>query len=202
MKPRLGRARALLAPLLAAPATAHAHLASTRLGDYYAGLLHPLTAFENLLPWLALGLLAGLHNGPAARWLLLVFPASVCMGAALSQLLPAVPGTSEFNLFSFVALGGLVALARPLPAAALLGLGALFGLAHGYGNGLALPPGGNLLLFVAGVTTAGYVAITLTTAATRAFVQERFWAAIAVRAAGSWIAAIGIMMVGIGFTSQ
>jgi urease accessory protein len=189
--------RLALAACLLAPASAHAHLVSNRFGAYYAGLYHPLTALENLLPWLALGLLAGLHHENVARPLLLVFPACVCLGAGIAQLLPTIPRSSEFALLSFVALGGLVALARPLPAAALLGLGALVGVGHGYGNGLALPPGGSILAFVLGVTTAGYVVIALTMSGTHAFVRGRSWAAIAVRAVGSWIAAVGVMMIGI-----
>ena len=30
--------------------TAYAHLPSPRFGDYYGGVLHPLTALEHLLP--------------------------------------------------------------------------------------------------------------------------------------------------------
>ena len=45
------------AGLLPAPALAHAPLAGG--GDFYAGLLHPLTDLPAILPLLALALLAG-----------------------------------------------------------------------------------------------------------------------------------------------
>jgi len=192
---------ALLAAGLLAPAAAQAHLVSTRFGDYYAGMLHPLTAFESL-PWLALGLLAGLHGGPAARWLLVVFPAGVCIGALAASLLPGLPGVTAVNLLSFVALGVLTAVAQPLPAPLLAGLGALFGLSHGYDNGLALTADGNAVLFVAGIVTASYLAMALTAAGAYTLVHRPLWGAIAVRAAGSWIAAVGIMMIGLRFVPE
>lgn len=192
------RRAALLLGCVVNPVPAHAHLVSSRFGDFYAGLLHPVTAFENMLPWLALGLLAGLQGGRPVRWLLVVFPLAAFIGALLAPLVPGIAGLAPFNLASFVALGALVALARPLAPALLLGLGALFGLSHGYDNGLALSKGGSIVLFASGVMTAGYLTIVLTTATTLAIASERAWARIAVRAVGSWIAALGIMMLGLG----
>jgi nickel/cobalt exporter len=40
------------------PALASAHLVNTDVGEFYAGMMHPLTSAEHLLPTLALALLA------------------------------------------------------------------------------------------------------------------------------------------------
>ena len=40
------------------PARASAHLVNTDVGEFYAGMLHPLTSAEHQLPILALALLA------------------------------------------------------------------------------------------------------------------------------------------------
>lgn len=179
------------------PFPASAHLVSTRFGDFYTGLLHPLTAFENALPWLALALLAGLQPVRQARWLLPVFPLTVAVGAVLATVSPALSGIATVNAGSFVLLGALVAFARELRPNVLLVIGGLLGLTHGYDNGLAFVRGGNLLLFIGGVASAGYLVVALAMACTHTLTRSRAWGSIAIRAIGSWIAAIGIMMAGL-----
>ena len=195
----MNRARWLPALAVAMlPATAEAHLVSARFGDFYTGFLHPLTALESLLPWVALGLLGGLQRGGLARWLLLAFPAGVAAGVLLATLWPGQAGIAGVNIASFVVVGALVLLAVRLSPSALLALAALLGVSHGYDNGLALPPAGNVLLYVGGVATAGYLVVALTAGAATALAATRPWGSIAVRAAGSWITAIGVMVAGLG----
>jgi hydrogenase/urease accessory protein HupE len=183
------------------PATAEAHLVSARFGDFYTGFLHPLTALENLLPWVALGLLGALQPVAVARWLLLAFPAGVAAGVLLATVLPGQSAITGVNMASFVVVGVLVLLAVRLPPVALLGLAGLLGVSHGYDNGLALPPAGNVLLFVGGVATAGYLVVALTAGGATALAVARPWGRIAIRAAGSWITAIGVMVAGLGLLS-
>ena len=61
-------------------------------------------------------------------------------------------------------------------------------------------------LYAAGLAGAGYVAITLVMAVTVAFTGSDAepavaWRRIAIRAMGSWIAAIGLMMGGFALAS-
>lgn len=188
---------AMALPVLMMPGPAQAHLVSTPFGEFYGGILHPLTALEHLLPWIALGLLGGLQASERARWLLLVFPCSVFVGVCAGVLLGAPAWLSAANLASLVVLSLPVVLALHLPLWLLGGLAALFGLTHGAANGGALLPGGDATLFVLGVTAAGYLAIALVTAGAFTLVHRFDWGGIAVRAVGSWIAAIGILMVGL-----
>lgn len=179
------------------PTTAEAHLVTARFGDFYSGALHPLTALEHVIPWLAVGLLAGLQEIRTGRWMVLVFPVAIFAGTCGSAVWPSMALLSMVNLASFIVLGALVALAWRLPPPVLLGLGAAFGFSHGYENGLAAPPDGKLWLFGVGVTAAGYVIVTLITALTVVITRRRGWPKVAVRAVGSWIGAIGIMLVGL-----
>jgi len=187
------------ATVVLAPSAARAHLVDTRLGDFYGGVLHPLTAFEEILPWLALAALAAFQGAARARWLVLVFPLSLLAGCALSQLLN--PSFIPAVTLALVAITGLaVAAAIRLPLPVLLGLAAVMGLVHGLQNGRAMTATTDQLLFIAGVTAVGYGVVTIATGGAIAFLRGAGgWRPIALRASGSWVAAIGIMVLGLQF---
>jgi urease accessory protein len=176
------------------PGIAHAHLVTTRYGDFVGGMLHPLTALEHAVPLLALGLLAGLQPPPGARLIMYLVPAGLLSGMAIVLLFPAIDVVA-FNRWSFIVLGLLVAFGRPLPDGLLAALGIVFSLSHGYENGLAMTPDMSRLLFGLGVALAGSAGVALVGAATLAVVRLAGGFRIAVRVAGSWIAAIGLMVI-------
>lgn len=107
-------------------------------------------------------------------------------------MVPDLPGVDMVDALSFVALGLLVAAALTLPLALTVALGLLLGLGHGYANGGAMEPDSAVHLFVLGVATMGTVTVTMMAALVVSL--ERDWQRIAVRVVGSWIAAIGLMM--------
>lgn len=196
-----GRRLAATALFAAAPTVAQAHLVDTRLGDFYGGALHPLTAFEDLLPWLALAAVAAFQGPQRARWLLVVFPLALLAGAILSQLLPNPSFMPAVNVALIAVTGLAVAAAIVVPLPVLIGLGGLVGLVHGYQNGQAMTASTDQLLFILGVTAIGYVVMTLATAGAIAFLRGvGRWRPIALRASGSWVAAVGIMMLGLQFS--
>jgi hydrogenase/urease accessory protein HupE len=197
MMPRFLPRLALVVGACIAPATAHAHLIGGRLGDFYGGLLHPLISLEHVVPWLALCLLAGLQPPKVARWIFVAFPLGLLAGLALSVHAPESPLLSSMNVASFIVAGALVALALRLSAPVLAAIAFVFGVSHGFANGAGLPPEVNWLLFTLGVTAAGYLFVTIVTALVTIFRDGTNWRTIAVRAAGSWIAAIGIMALGV-----
>jgi hydrogenase/urease accessory protein HupE len=94
---------------------------------------------------------------------------------------------------SFLTLGGLVAADLCMPAAAVTGLGTVLGLVHGFLNGSALKDGAGTLGLI-GIMTMLFVLVTLASALVVSL--RKPWARIAVRVAGSWIAAIGLLMFG------
>ena len=201
---RTWRARCLIAALAAAvPTASQAHLVNTRLGDFYDGALHPMTGFEFALPWLALVILAALQGPLRGRWLIVAFPAGLLLGAMLSAWSPGLQFFQFVNIAAIAGIGLLVALALPLPAPAFLGLSVLIGLANGYENGEAMVFNTDRFLFICGVTAIGYAFATLALALTTLFLEGRGgWRVIALRAGGSWIAAVGIMVAGLQLSAH
>jgi hypothetical protein len=64
-------------------APAEAHLNSTGMGPIYDGLVHFLTSLEDLVPVLALALLAGLRGPSYGRRALFVLPSAWLLGGFL-----------------------------------------------------------------------------------------------------------------------
>jgi urease accessory protein len=176
-----------------------AHVASAQAGAFYAGLLHPLTAPEHVLPMLALGLLAGQRGLNESQGVLLAFVVALAAGAGLAPGGTAPGWIALLNVGSLVVIGGLVAAAWRCPTALLYALALGFGATHGYANGAARPLDGSPPIFVLGL-----VAATLLTAGYGLVVSDALqrlkpnWPRVAVRVAGSWVAAVGILVLGIG----
>jgi len=172
---------------------AEAHIVASRLGDFYAGALHPLTGLEDALLWVVLGVLAGTQNVARARWLVVLFPAGLLAGFAAGTAFGALD-IAVADAGFMVLLGGLLAGAVRLPGPALGALAVLLGVMRGVANAAGAAADTNLPLFAAGLALAGYAAITLMTAGTEAFRDNALgWRMITLRAAGSWVAAIGLM---------
>ncbi len=149
--------RALLVLLLLTD-TASAHSVGARFGDYYAGLLHPLTAFEHLLPILGICLLAGFQTPRVARWILLALPVGLLTGTLLHFMVGDQHWTPLFNLVAFSLLGITVAIAPRVPLPALMAIGSTLGITIGLENGLGLPAQVAPLPFAIGVASAGFFA--------------------------------------------
>lgn len=191
-----------LAPLLASAQAAQAHIVSARLGDFYAGALHPLTDLLDIILWVALGLLAGAAGSMERRWLVMIFPIGLLAGLAWGGSFNPISTGPLATAATIVVLGLLLAANLKMPTV-LLGLIA-FGIAvaRGAANGSDLGPETNRLLFAAGLACAGYVVITLAMAITLSFRRTDAgppvaWRVVAIRTLGGWLAAIGIMAVGV-----
>ena len=180
------------------PLGAEAHLVTTGLGPLYDGLLHFALTPEDLVPALALALLAGLRGAPHGRRALLVLPAAWLLGGAIGLAGPGGMGAIPTSL-SFVVLGGLVAADARLPLGATTALAALLGLAHGYLNGSALAQPGLGAIGLLGIVVAVFTLVAL--AVSFVVPLRAAWARVAVRVAGSWIAAIGLLLIGWGVRS-
>ncbi len=178
------------------PESAWAHSVSSRFGELYGGILHPLTTLQHLVPWLGLGLLGGLLDTRTSRWVLIAFPAAVGVGTLLAGAFPELAVVSYFNLSSFVIIGVAVALALTFNTPMFVGFTALIGFSHGYANGNADLAGTAQVLYVIGVMVAGYLVIAMTTGVANALSSRTPWGGVAVRAAGSWIVAVGLVFGG------
>jgi hydrogenase/urease accessory protein HupE len=191
----------LIGLLVLVPGEAMAHLVSTRFGELYSGMLHPLLSLQHLVPWLALGLLGGLQRASIARWALLAFPLGILLGLTMAHGLPGMALVEPLNLLAFVILGLLVALKLKLNQTWFILLVTLLGLSQGYANAAPELRGFAAMLYGTGVGLAAYLLITLVSAVAHALATERTWGSTAVRAAGSWIAAAGAMYAGFLFTT-
>ncbi len=188
---RLGPAAVATAAL--APQLAHAHLVSTGLGPLYDGMLHFALSPEILLPVLAVAILAGLRGRAQVRLALVALPlAWLLAGIAADATAIALPDALAW--LPLLLAGGLVALDLPLPPAATTAIAALLGAALGSANGAALAQAGAGVRGVLGSTAAVFVVATLAAAAVTSW--QAGWLRIVWRAAGSWIAAGGLLLLG------
>jgi len=183
-----------LAGWLLAPAAARAHLVTTGLGPVYDGISHLLLSFEDLLPVLALALLAGL-NGPAGgRRVLFALPAAWLAGGLAGFQAGIAPAPLGLAAPALLLLGGLVAADLRLGAATLTALALALGGLHGFLNGAALAADGREPGGLVGIAAAIFALAALVAAAVVALRAPA--ARLAVRVAGSWIAAIGLLLAG------
>jgi hypothetical protein len=173
-----------VACLAASPLPAAAHLASTGLGPVYDGIVHFALTPEQVLPMAALGLFAGLRGPAQARCVFVCLPLA-WLAAALAG--PCLAPVAAFACV--LASGALLAANLRLPAQAVAvvagAAGAVLGAAYDR------PPG-----ILAAVTTALGVAALLAILASVSLPLRRAPALIAVRVAGSWTAALGLLLIG------
>lgn len=179
--------------LLLASASVQAHLATTGLGPVYDGVAHLFVSFEDLLPALAMALLAGLNGPVAGRWTLFLLPLAWFVGGLAGFHGAATGWPAGIASMSLLLLGILVAADRRLrpPVAALA---AALGLVHGGLNGAALAAAGGEASGLAGTAAAVFVLVALGSALV--LTLRRRWARHAVRVAGSWVAATGLLLLG------
>jgi len=194
--PSRRRVAVLLLPagLALVPQAARAHLVTTGLGPLYDGITHFLVSFEDLLPVLAMALLAGLNGPPAGRRALFVLPAAWLCGGLAGFVAGAAPAGAWVVAFSTLVLGALVAVDRKLRLVVVTALAAALGLLHGWMNGAGIAAANREGLAVLGIGAAVFGVVALL-AALAVSVQAQS-ARIAVRVAGSWIAAVGLLLVG------
>lgn len=176
------------------PARAEAHLATTGLGPVYDGISHLLLSPDDLVPVIAMALLAGL-NGPAAgRRTLFVLPLAWILGglAGFTMETTVLPGA--LTALSFLVLGILTAADRRLSAGTVTGLATALGLLHGWLNGAGIATAGREALALTGIGAAVFIVVALGAALVVSL--RTGWPRIVVRVAGSWVAAIGLLLLG------
>ena len=188
----------ILATAVAWPSRALAHLVNTGMGPVYDGIGHLLLTPEDLVPVLALSCYCGLRGARAGRWAMFLLPVAWCLGGFVGLGLD-LESTLPIAALSFLLLGGLVAADARLPVQMIAPLTAAVGIVHGVLNGLILKtgPGAPAIL---GIMGALFVIVTLLSACVVSL--ERSWPRIAVRVAGSWVAACGILMIAWYFSGQ
>jgi urease accessory protein len=175
---------------------ADAHLVNTGFGPFYDGLTHLFVTPEDLLPVIALALLAGLHGPRFGRTVLFALPAAWLAGSLLGLVFAPHVTMPVVTAAVTIAVGAMVAAGRPLPLTLVAGFAIALGLFAGALNGIDLATAHSSPLSAAGVTAALFVVVSVLTGQVASVRAP--WARVAVQVAGSWIAAIGLFMLGWG----
>jgi hydrogenase/urease accessory protein HupE len=176
------------------PGQASAHLVNSGLGPFYDGLAHLLVTPEDLLAVVVMALLAGLGGKQCGSAVLFFLPLAWLVGAVAGWNDPWTAGLPVLSALVLIALGALVAWDRRLPLQYIAGFALAVGLVFGFFNGAALAEANSSSLAVGGIVCAVFVIVALV--AGQVVALEKEWARIAVRVAGSWIGAIGLLMLG------
>ncbi len=178
--------------LTAAPTSAH--LVQTGFGTFYDGIVHLALTPVDLLVVLGLGFLSGLRGKESSRGLMLALPLAWLAGGLAGA---GLPGAGELDWASAAAVllvGALVAANAHLARPAIVALACAAGVLRGFVDGATMAPDGADFLALAGAVLAVFTLAALAPALVVNLRAE--WTRIAVRVAGSWIAAIGLLMLG------
>ncbi len=170
-----------------------AHLVTTGLGPLFDGIGHAVVTPQDLLPVIAIALLAGLGGKAYARNVLFILPAAWLVGGLLGLTLQwsAPLGTTAL---SFLILGGLVVADRPMSEKTGMALAVALGLLHGQMSGVEMQVAGIGFVGLLGTVGTLFAMVSLVTGLVVSL--ERPWTRIAVRVAGSWIVAVGLLYLG------
>jgi urease accessory protein len=144
-----------------------------------------------------MSILIGQQGKRKSRKSLAIFIVTLVVGLLFATTNQPVTIFLNINYSSFIVIGVLVAVGINLPSLLLFVLVAVYGFAFGYLNGTELSIAASPVLFGIGVVS-GYLLILLwIVAATLSFKKD--WFQIGLRVIGSWVAAIGLLLIGLYF---
>ena len=174
------------------PSYASAHLVTTGLGPVYDGIGHLVMTPEDLVPVLAIALFAGLRGAAPGRRALFLLPLAWFAGGLLGVAIEGLPAL-PVSAISFFILGVLVAADLKLSQKTFAAIVVVVGFVHGVLNGVALKEGAGILGLL-GIMATLFVIVAIVSA----FIVSlrKPWTKIVVRVAGSWVAAMGMLMFG------
>jgi hydrogenase/urease accessory protein HupE len=163
-------------------------------GPFYDGLAHPLLSPEDLLPALAMTLLAGLGGTRCGRFVLATLPLAWLAGMAAGWALGLPAAPAWLMAVTTALLGALVASDLRPPLTVVVAAAGALGALHGYDNGRDLNTTAGAWLAIIGIACSLFAIVSLV--AGQVAVLRASWACLAVRISGSWIAAVGLLMFG------
>lgn len=173
------------------PQAAQAHGALEGVGDFYAGLLHPVVVPAELLALIATGLLIGRSGLAGCRWGIPMLAGATAAGPGLAlAVAPSSDMTALLATVAFVA-GAIVTTGLRTPRWIAVGLAILAGLAVG----VDAAPETNVpvtALLNGTATLLGSTAL-VTIIAALGLRADKHWQRIATQVAGSWVTASSIL---------
>lgn len=174
---------------------ASAHLVSTELGPFYDGAAHPVVTPEDLLTTLALAVLAAYGGPKAGRRLVVSLFSGWSIGVVAAFAIARDEWQPPLATAVLLLLLGVTGLLKArVPADLLAAGGGAIGLMRGVMNGSAARAADGQWLSVVGIATGVFVLVALLTGLT--MLLEKRGGSVALRVGGSWIAAIGLLLLG------
>jgi len=152
----------------------------------------PWSVFDFVV--VAIALFAGQRGSGAARLALFAMPIAWLAGGLVGARWPESAAWPLSTTLTFAVAGALVALNATLRDTGVALLAVVAGLLHGLVNGATTAPAGATPLALAGAITAIFCVTAILSAEVTALPAG--WPRVAVRVAGSWIAAAGLLMLG------
>ena len=187
----------VLAAIGLCPLPALAHLISTGFGPVYDGIGHFFLSVEDLLPLLALMAFGGQHGEVAGRRVMFVLPPVWLLGGLFTTLgFASATMPSSLAPVLAIILGAAVALNVQLSLPLLTAMIALVAGSFGAITGSALAAQVGNLKMLLGSTAALCILATLVPALVVKISTEAPWMRITVRVGGSWVAGVGLLMLG------
>ncbi len=186
-----------VAALLAATSSAQAHGMASGIGGFYGGLVHPLLVPAHMFALAGLGLCIG-QQAPRQRAVLLaLFAASLVAGVIVIVSAFAVTAAEAAILGVAAAAGLALAVARPHWLFVGAPLAAIAGVAVELDSVPEEISMSATFLGLAGSVVGAFLIVMLVSGLTPYW--QRDWHRIAVRIAGSWIAASAILVLALRF---
>lgn len=167
-----------------------AHVEGGQAAGFLTGLQHPWSGFDHILAMIAVGLWGAQLGSPALWMLPIAFPMMMAVGAMMGLVGIPVPGVEIGIALSSILLGTMI-LAEVRPKLAIaIGLVGFFAIFHGHAHGTELPDGQSGLLYSMGfvIATGCLHGLGVLLGCAKSLPAGR----LALRAAGTFIAAMGI----------
>jgi len=190
---RLSRRLPLAFFIFVFPATAQAHTPIEGIGDFLAGLVHPLTTPSHILLLLALGLMLGQHSPLKLKLPLLVFVSASAIALLLTTTGLIIKVYQPVLLGIALCAATFVALEKSLPSFASHALFAAAAVAIGLDSAVESTSASTIVKTLAG-TWISLAVLLADIAIYASFCTKKNWLKVGMRVLGSWIIAITLLV--------
>ena len=192
--------------LQSGPASAHA--LSPGIGDFYVGAYQLIGGSLDIAVWVSVALLAARHRQELAGWGAELFASGLLAGFVLVRIRGSAMPPELLDAAILLCTGSLLALGRPLPSGALVALVCMIGALRGWQYGAETMIRQDLVALAGGLVLAGYTLVACMIGVASWFSQgtggwagtaggKNGWRLIALRAVGSWMSAVAILIGGV-----
>lgn len=146
------------------PLPAFAHLVNSNVGEFYSGMLHPITAPEHLFLLASLALLASQCGKKATRRTILLFPLALMLGILAGSQFSLINTFHYANLAAIIVLGILLVFSNRLSWWVSAGSAVISGLILGWRSGIEWAVSDVGWQFVPGAALTGFIILAVVTA--------------------------------------